>query len=806
MLKKAFYPTLVFLLIQCFPSTSKAQNNQWLSTKWEVFCAGDMKQTLTDTTDYNFECNQDNISGAAANARYDLQEASKWLKGLGFRAPIITIMPTVNVNGEGETIKDPTNGSEVNNVTNVKYVAYISDKKNEDTDGTKSYGLYNTDHILYLSSNTYFTLKGKKNSPDKIGTSVHELFHAVENAYMGDEQFKGGNKYDWMTEGMADAVILAYLDKMHPGQVADGVGVQYAKTDRYYDYPLHEPKDVKDNSCGECYNTRSFWFTLGGILKSDGRIGYLHDVLSEDMKPNAGIDATHKALTKYHEQGLYHYYPEFIRKRSNKNLITIMYDNPIGKKYTFGDKAQKDIHTGKAKKIATNAYGFTVNMPPNKVAGVKISFETDHPDLHLIVDDERLDLPSEIDLTEDRNIFRTSIEKTDTFFVRVANIAPKPGESIDRDYKLVVEITPIEPCSGEVMLSAIHPSLLEATKAAERMSDQLAPFIALQTGGQMTGFQNVIKPAKEFEREFEPVTGMHPSIGELQFSGLVNDKGNACVDHIGTNPMLDLAGEGEEINEAEMEARLQEMFKNMQNMSPEEMEKMMQETTNIADQMGKGHTKTPDKTMLGEMLETAAGTEGSTLLKIYSPNALSWQWDVIGEGRNYKHSGIGGWTSNSAAQIFIKLKGITPSQLQENKEYEVEMVTQSVDDSAELPAYVSWVGREHPLPKEEGDLVQTLAFEGTTQSVALTRITGKVKITKITGADVQGTLNLVGTGYKEVEKYNFTYDDKNRIDGDEIKDSDTVQGQLKITGSFKAPAIAEVTRIGKMISNTKKVK
>lgn len=804
MLKTFFYPTLVLLLLNISPNTSKAQGDKWLSTKWQVFCAEDMKETLPDTADYNFECNQANISGAAANARYDLQEASKWLKGLGFKAPVISIMPTIGGKEEGETIKNP-NGVEINNVTSVKYVAYISDKKNEDTDGSKSYGLYNSNHVLYLSSNTYFTLKGKKNSPDKIGTSVHELFHAVENAYMGEEQFRGGNKYDWMTEGMADAVILAYLDKTHSGQVSDGVNLQYVKNDRYYDYPLHEPKDVEDDTCGECYNTRSFWYTLGGILRSNGRIGYLHDVLSEDMKPNAGIDATHKALTKYHDEGLYHFYPEFIRKRSDRNVATIMYDNPTIKEYTFSGKTKKEVHSHKAKKIATNAYAFRVNMPTQKTAGVKISFETDHPDLHLIVEDERFDLPTETDLTEDRNIFRTSISETESFYVRVANIAPKPGESIDRNYKLVVEITPFEPCSGELMLSALHPNFVEATKAAERLSEHISPFITFETGGQITGLSNLIKPAKEFEREFEPVEGMHPNMGALQFSGLVNDKGNACVDHIGSNPMLELAAEEEEIDEAEMQARMEKMFKNMQNMSPAEMEKMMQETTNIADQMTKG-AGTPDKSMVGGMFEGIAGTEGSAILKIYSPNALSWQWDVIGEGRNYQHSGIGGWQSNSAAQIFIKLKGVTPSQLQENKEYEVEMVTQSADDSAELPAYVSWMGREYPLPKEEDDLVQPLAFEGTTQSVSLTGISGKIKITKITGADVQGTFDLIGTGYKETEKYKLTYDSENRIDGDEIEDSDTIQGQLKITGTFKAPAVAEVTRIGKMISNTKKVR
>lgn len=806
MLKTLFYPTLLFILLCSFTITSTAQNHQWLSTKWEVYCSSDMKETLPDTADYNFECDQNNISGAAANARYDLQEASKWLKGLGFRGPVITILPTVNFTAQdSKTIIDPKDGSEVKNVVGVSYVAYISDKKNEDTDGSKSYGLYNTNNVLYLSSDTYFTLKGQSGK-DKIGTSVHELFHAVENAYMGDEQFRGGNKYDWMTEGMADAVILAYLDKMHPGQIADGVGIQYANNDRYYDYPLHEPKDVKDKTCGECYNTRTFWFSLGGILKSEGRIAYLHDVLSEDMKPNAGIDATHKALTKYHKQGLYHYYPEFIQNRSDKRLLGIMYDNPKSKKYTFNNQAQKDVHSGKVKKIATDAYGFIVNMPPNKVAGVKISFETDLPDLHLIVGDERLDLPTEIDLTEERNIFRTSIAETDSFFVRVANIAPKPGESVDKDYKLVVEITPIEPCSGEVMMSALHPHLLETTRAMEKMSDQLSPYIMIQSGGQFSGFQNIIKPAKEFEKEFEPIEGMHPSIGELQFSGMVTDKGNACVDHIGTNPLMEMAEEDAEIDEAAMEKRVTEMLQNRHNMSPEELQKMMQETTNIAEQMAKGVPSTPDKTMAGEMFEVAAGTEGSTLLKIYSPNAISWQWDAIAEGRNFKHSGIGGWKANSAAQILLKIKGVSPSQLQENKEYEVVMMTESIDDEAEMPAYVSWVGREHRLPMEEGDIVQTLAFEGMTELVALNKIRGKVKITKLTGADVQGTLNLVGSGYKETEKYKFTYDDKNRIDGDEIEDTKTVQGQLKITGSFKAPAVAEVTRIGKLISNTKKVR
>ncbi len=132
---------------------------------------------------------------------------------------------------------------------------------------------------------------------------------------------------------------------------------------------------------------------------------------------------------------------------------------------------------------------------------------------------------------------------------------------------------------------------------------------------------------------------------------------------------------------------------------------------------------------------------------------------------------------------------------------------ESIDDGeAELETYLSWQGKEYYLPKEEGDIVQTIAFEGTTNTVYLKKITGTVTITKITGADVQGTLDLIGYGYKETEHFEFTYDDKKRIDGDTIKDTNTSTGSLKITGTFKAPAVAEVTRIGKMISHTKKAK
>ncbi|MFK7908031.1 MAG: hypothetical protein AB8B69_23070, partial [Chitinophagales bacterium] len=684
--------------------------------------------------------------------------------------------------GGGKTITDPKDGSQVKNVKNVQYVAYISDKENEDADG-KSYGLYNIDHTLYLSSDTYLTAKyikkkettlnkgikkPEKDSPDKVGTSVHELFHAIENAYMGDEQFRGGNKYDWMTEGMADAVILAYQKKMFGGSGSNLIKQQYSKNDRYYDYPLHEPKDVNDNSCGECYSTRIFWYTLGEIIRSEDNIAYLHDVLSEDMKPNAGIDALHKTLQKYKDEGLYHYYPEFIRKKNNRKWIRGLYDNPVIETYTFNNQKQKKTHTGTAKKIATNAYGFVVKMPANKVAGVRIAFETDNPDLHLIVNEERFDLPKEISLTEERNIFRTTVTKTDTFYVRVANVAPNPGESVDKNYKLTVELTPIDPCSGDLMLSTIHPHFIESAKATSEMTDQLSGLIGMQSGGQFTGLANIIKPAAEFERDFEPVEGMHPSKGNLVFTGLVSDRGDACVDHIGTNPMLDVAGEDGEMDEAAMEGRLEDMFKDMQNMSPEEMEKIMQKTISITDQMLKGAPQLEDETMLGEMMESIAGTEGSTLLKIYSPNALSWQLDIIADARSFKHGGVGGWRANSAAQIFIKLKGISPSQLEEKKSYEVEMVLESADDEAELEAYLSWNGREHLLPKEEDDLVQSIAFEGKTNTVYLNKITGTVTITKITGADVQGTLNLIGYGYKEVEQSEFTYDDKNRIDGDTI--------------------------------------
>ncbi|MFK7906032.1 MAG: hypothetical protein AB8B69_12945, partial [Chitinophagales bacterium] len=106
-------------------STLQAQSHPWLTTSWDVMCASDMKQTLPDTADYNFECNQDNISGAAANARYDLNEASKWFKGLGFRGPVITIMPLLVFAGAGKTITDPKAGSPVKHVKGLQYLAYI---------------------------------------------------------------------------------------------------------------------------------------------------------------------------------------------------------------------------------------------------------------------------------------------------------------------------------------------------------------------------------------------------------------------------------------------------------------------------------------------------------------------------------------------------------------------------------------------------------------------------------------------------------------------------------------------------------
>lgn len=121
-------------------------------------------------------------------------------------------------------------------------------------------------------------------------------------------------------------------------------------------------------------------------------------------------------------------------------------------------------------------------MPPGETAVLRIAFEEDayhqehSEDLHLIDDDDRYDLSRDED--DKSNVFRQKLAgrvEPYEFFVRVANVAPKPAESEKRQYVLKLNLGEVEPCGPETMIAALNEEVgllaVSSTDATMRRID-----------------------------------------------------------------------------------------------------------------------------------------------------------------------------------------------------------------------------------------------------------------------------------------------------------------------------------------------
>lgn len=390
------------LLTVALASPSSAAAQDWLATDWTVECL-----TVNEGT-----CTATEAAGANTYFAGTLEEASQWLKGLGFRGPKIEHRESID-----------------------SYIAYISDVDNEGGEGSPdTIGVYYPDlEQIYLTSDRYFAM-GEGDTPQEraldlaydiedTATVVHELFHGVQYGYP-----RFGNPVpDWITEGMADAVQLAWVRRTMPG-------VRMRGGTRAFDHPLHKPKDDSD-----AYNTDRFWRGIGKILGSRDDIGYLHTILQKDLASGSGLGGVDEGLREIDPEGLYNLYPEFIARHTNNayffddiGQVSLVYDD--------SSSVEKSVQ-GTVREVAADAHEVSVHVPAWETAELEIRLANDHDDLHLVVDSERLDESA----GPGRNVFHATVEgggDARTFFVRVANVARKAVDTGARHYNLEFTLTP----------------------------------------------------------------------------------------------------------------------------------------------------------------------------------------------------------------------------------------------------------------------------------------------------------------------------------------------------------------------------
>ncbi len=466
----------------------------WKTTRWTVKCVDPPECAPSDEM-----------------YKEDLEAVSRWLEGLGFKAPVIKYR-----------------------IPDQAYQARVSDAENSDQDG-ETYGFYDSNNkLIYLKSDLYSATGNEDTAKPNIAstlTPAHELFHAVESAYhpgIPDEQ-------NWIWEGMADAVMRAYADEKTPGHGGK-------MSTRKFDDPLHYPGRRNSNpDNNEDYGTWFFWLETGRQIKSPSGIGYLHGVLEHKLTAGRGLEAVDQALSPW--QGLYDLLPQFFTilepGQKFRNIIQHKAVLPKGKREST-TKIRGDVDM-----VAGRAVDLEIKESTNNPVEVEIRFKEDSPDLHLLVDQNRFDT----DRTGPRNIYRGLFleDEATNLHVIVANVAEKAIKTRDhRPFELEVTLREVGYCSmsasfsgdltGYVFGDVAHFSTKGGATTygafanpefVGEMMEGMGEFMAAQTDEE--NGEAIREGMAELRRESEAQAGQIPrealglSLGDLKLEGEEGD-------------------------------------------------------------------------------------------------------------------------------------------------------------------------------------------------------------------------------------------------------------------------------------------
>lgn len=727
-----------------------------------------------------------------------LEKASVWLKGMGFGGPVITPLDD-EVDTMGLGVPADCGPGYCAGLDSILF----------------AHGYYSPRHYLLRLNLSWDRELAPVRGMTPRGASspyvaVHEMFHAIQHGYEGMTTSDG---LDWFTEGSATHVHLTAARKW--GSMLEP-GVEH----RYYDRTLHRKPD---EDCGEepswKYGSWYFWDFLGDYTGTTDGVAYLDAVLSEDLSAHNGLEGVHRALTQWHEDGLYDAYPEFVRQRLDGPRF-FSADGVSRLELRFTGERLERSNDGRLPPMATRLKKIEIRVPPGETAGVRIDFEEDHEDLHLVVDGQRLD--RRVDAGGKRNVYRTALSGRDEPYrlaVRVANVAPDPVKTERRDYTLTITLDPVDSCTARTMMAALDQ---EHFPAADRFHPD----------------------------RIDPDRLRRPGQASMRFNGLVSDGGDACSHHIAA---LDMTGawmtgraDRDQI-ERDMRARGEAMKRRIEEsgldrlagqggvdpaeMSPEQRRELME----LAGAM-QG---------MGDIMRPPDDTPADVVLNLYSPQAFTWQSGILPPPRLTRHRGLVGWGENSAAALVIQLPGTTAEDLEEGGVYPARAFASPPGDghdpSDPVPTiagfHTSWEGTFHDIPyppprttaetrrqaqekqacerrrRELPRLMERIGVSGATgQAMPIlaqvadqvdcsvkgtafrgeTRLLtgdleGTVTVHELTGAEVVGEFELSGRAQLHVTDWELIRDERRGvIDGDR-KTTRRQSGPVSVEGSFSVP-------------------
>jgi hypothetical protein len=776
---------------------------------------------------------RDDLKPRADFVAGQLDSATAWLEGLGFQKPVI----------------EPDGGSYRARAIVTEDLAARVNFRPKSLATYQTFGAVSgSAPMMYLRGWNLTTAAdlepGPADAPDSardttalldaMATPAHELFHAVQAGELGSvgayraltEEASGtatcpaAEALSWIVEGTAEAVALASLRAL---PVTSGGGLP--EPSPTYPLPLYD--------CTDPYAVSHFWLAIGEELGSRAKIEYLKDLFEAGVSfTNTGLDRVHSVLGEAApgRDGLEGLYVDVIARHANDRQYYEWEDEGIEVEelfFNFEAVSITETRRGELKPVATNAYEVKVQVPEGELAGLKIELPEglrDDPALHLVVDDERFD---RVEGDEERNVYETALSGSDEpaeFLVRVVNVDPNPSRSRDKQYQVEFTLEPLVRCTGRVMMSSVSDRLTRAHEAAGAIGAVAAGIVS-----PAPAFSSADNNPLTRWRSYEEATGelgLMPTEANFRISGLIAAGGLACADPLGDNVGIDVEMgfmDGNEVRNA--------IMRSMQNMTPEQRR-----------EMARGMRAPPDpqssdvmERLLGFPFPAAIGDvfsqiEGSTILEVYTPNAMSWILGVAPGVDMLDHRGLGGWPANSASHLQVMIPNTPVSALRAGETYNA--VTFAPQGTA-MMLFARWQGewqRSRPqiavceaqrggaytpvrravdpaLPYED-------AFSGLKTEVKGT-LEGTVTITEITGAAVRGSFSLSGNAemFQTTHEYSRAqgaehaceYGTTGDVIGDRVSKRDETNGLLTVSGTFEAPAAVQVGRQGRLIQTTRKV-
>lgn len=393
---------LPLLLTLFFSNDVLAQSNRlyWNHSEWIVVCDTTCKGTVYE----NDQKTLDKITS-------EFEKASSWLRDLKFPGPL--------VNSSGP---------------NYLAVANIDEE---------AHGVYDTETFRINIDPNYLNKRSKARA-----THAHEIFHAIQAGYknLQLDDLITNESFDWIFEGTADAVALAWIAE---NRTLENMSKVKNVPSAEFHIPLHNPESP--------YNTALFWYDAGLKFNSypSQQIKYLDELLSafKETEMNGLESVDHFFRKKLGEdKGLYDVYPWFIARHLKHHI----FDGGLEEaSFSFpgGEKEVTKTLSRKVRQIATDPINLKVNVPEGFFGSLRIEILDSFDDLHLIVDEGRYDSHKRDDK---RNVADFSVSYDEEYFIRVSNIAKNAIDTKDNvSYKLKLTLTPETSC-GKPRLSMLE--------------------------------------------------------------------------------------------------------------------------------------------------------------------------------------------------------------------------------------------------------------------------------------------------------------------------------------------------------------